>query len=179
MLVATKVLLQQTYLCCDKTFVATNICCHKHNFVTTKLLLWQAYFCGSKHANMSFVKAKIYCCDKHNFVMTKACLPRQKRCFVAPNMCLLWQKTCDKNDICGSSCHWYSKTTHTHTCLVCLQERGWQHLSASVFLTWCSPPHPTHTTTPHTPPPHTLTPCIHTPVLCACRKEVDSLYQHL
>ena len=33
-----KVLSQQTYFCRNKTFVMTDICCNKHNFVVTKLL---------------------------------------------------------------------------------------------------------------------------------------------
>ena len=40
---------KQRYACHKKSFVATKIFCHdKHNFVTTKLLSWQAYFCHNK-----------------------------------------------------------------------------------------------------------------------------------
>ena len=62
--------LRQKYACrgkknCSKiVFVATNICCNKHN------LSWQAYFCH----------------DKHMFVITK-------RSFVMTEVCL-WQKFC-------------------------------------------------------------------------------------
>ena len=51
-------LLQQTHVCYDKTrsFVTTKVClsrqtrvCRgKHNFVTTKVMAWQAYFCRNK-----------------------------------------------------------------------------------------------------------------------------------
>ena len=71
--VATKVLSQQTrplsrqkYVYRDKSCVVTNIKLfqvYKHNFVATKLLLRQAYFCalsGQTHV----------CCDKHVFVAT-------------------------------------------------------------------------------------------------------------
>ena len=102
MLVTTKCLLRQTYLCCDK-----------HNLVT-KRLLWQAYFC---HDKLVFVVTKhIFCHDKsmrsmtkllsrqahvchnfchtkHTFVTTKDVFFRQKKnCFVVTNMCLS-QKT--------------------------------------------------------------------------------------
>ena len=36
------------YFCRDKSSVASNICCDKHNFVATKVLSGQAYFCRDK-----------------------------------------------------------------------------------------------------------------------------------
>ena len=69
--VATKTCLsRQKYVYREKSFVVTNIKLlqvYKHNFVTTKLLLRQAYFCalsGQTHV----------CCDKHVFVATKMIL---------------------------------------------------------------------------------------------------------
>ena len=81
----TKVYLsQQTYYCHDKTFVMTNICHSKHNFVATSLLLsWQThvmkkYACHNNKIVMTntcltrqiFVTTKIFCRNKHNFVRT-------------------------------------------------------------------------------------------------------------
>ena len=45
MLVVTK---NKTKNCLNKTFVMTNICRDKHNFVATKVLFRQAYFCRDK-----------------------------------------------------------------------------------------------------------------------------------
>ena len=60
------------YFCRGKTFVATNICRNKHNFVATK----QAYFCRDKHV---FVATKhMFCHDKSMLVATKV-LSRQTR----------------------------------------------------------------------------------------------------
>ena len=94
---------QQKYACCDKhvcqnkTFVATNICLDKHNFVTTKVLLQQAYFCRDKHV---FVATKVvFCCDKSMLVMTNF--------FFTTNMCLAWQTFCRiKKFTCGTPRQW-------------------------------------------------------------------------
>ena len=88
---ATKVLSQQTfclpqrkYACCDKhvchneTFVATNICLDKHNFVTTKVLLPQAYFCRGKH--VFFATENVFCCNKSMLVTTKKLLQQTCVC---------------------------------------------------------------------------------------------------
>ena len=94
--VVTKVLLRQTYLCCNKTFAATNICCNKHNFVTTKLLLRQAYFCGKKTRKYVFCQDKNILLWQTHFCQTKACLPRQKRFCCARYVFVMtkdmWQK---------------------------------------------------------------------------------------
>ena len=104
MLVATKLCLPRpTRVSRDKTCFATNICRNKHNFVATKVLSQQAYFCRDKH--MSFVATKVclsrqnFCRDKIMFVATKLCLSvskkylprlrfcRNKHTFVAKNIC--------------------------------------------------------------------------------------------
>ena len=93
MLVVTKLLSQETYFCCNKSFVMTNICSNKHNFVRTKLLSRQAYFCRDKHVLV--VTKHIFCHDKsmllHPFVTTKV-LSRQ--IFVATNIILSQQNFC-------------------------------------------------------------------------------------
>ena len=62
-------LLQQPKNCHDKSFVMTNICCDKHNFVVTKLLSRQACFCCDKYV---FVITKhVFCRDKSMLVETK------------------------------------------------------------------------------------------------------------
>ena len=94
MLVATKLLSWQTYLCHDKTGCDRYLCRDKHNFVVTKVLLWQAYFCQDK--SMLVVTKllswqtvmKNICHDKHNFVMAKVLLwqayfYRDKRCVLS------------------------------------------------------------------------------------------------
>ena len=77
MLAATNNLLRQT-------FVVTN------NFVTTKLLSRQAYFCRDKRHVLSRQK---YSCRDRTFVVTNMCSSRQKY-FVATNIILSWQKFC-------------------------------------------------------------------------------------
>ena len=73
MLVTTKCLLRQTYFCCDKTFVKTNICCDKHNFVAAKLLSWQAYFCCDKHVKKpDLLLRQKYACHNKSFVKHKS-----------------------------------------------------------------------------------------------------------
>ena len=52
--VATKVLWRQTYFCRNNTFVVTNICRDKYNFVATKHL-----FCHDKFLNRETLK--LYC----------------------------------------------------------------------------------------------------------------------
>ena len=51
------------YVCRNKTFVVTNTCRNKHNFVMTKVLLQQAYFCCDKR--MLVVTKDVFCHDKH------------------------------------------------------------------------------------------------------------------
>ena len=64
----TRLLSQQKYACCDKTFVSTkNYVCHDKTFVATKLCLYATNICHDK----SFVTTKIFLRDKHNFVATK------------------------------------------------------------------------------------------------------------
>ena len=110
--VATKVLLQQTLVCCNKTsfvvtktclsqrnlsqlkiiFVTTNIC-HDKSFVVPKYFLHdkrRAWFCCDKshvllRQKPCFVATKaMFCCDKSHVLL------RQKPCFVATEM-ILWQ----------------------------------------------------------------------------------------
>ena len=58
---------QQTYYCHDKTFVMTNICHNKHNFVATSLLLsWQTCVCHKKIC----LSQQQNCHGKCVFVMT-------------------------------------------------------------------------------------------------------------
>ena len=73
--VAAQVLLQQKY------FVAMIICCDKHNFDTTNILvfvatkvclLWQKYVCCDK-----YLLRQNFCHDKHMFVATNICLLQQ------------------------------------------------------------------------------------------------------
>ena len=82
-------------------FVATKILCHdKHNFVATKHLSQQAYFCHDKRPVLS--QQTRVCRDK-TFVATSILLSRQKTCFVTTNTCLSWQNFCrNKNDTCGN-----------------------------------------------------------------------------
>ena len=109
-LVVTKKKLRQTRVCCDKSFARQAFFCHEKRCV----LLRQRYACCDKSFVMTklcllrhiFVMTKIFCHEKHNFIATKTfvvtsiLLSRQKMCFVATNMCLLWQnlsflfKTC-------------------------------------------------------------------------------------
>ena len=135
MLVMTKLLSQETYFCCNKSFVMTNICSNKHNFVRTKLLSRQAYFCRDKHVlvvtkhilswqkyafasfchDKSFVTTNI-CSNKHNFVTTKllsrqAHFCRDKHVFVAT-----------KHIFChNKSMLVTTKLVTTNTCLVSRQ----------------------------------------------------------
>ena len=98
--VTTKVLSRQTR--CDKTqslswqkcarcdkvmFVATNMC-FLHNFVATKVLSWQVYFCHDKHMLVmtKHVKSLNFCHNKIMFVATKV---------------LSWQNIFS----CGKFCH--------------------------------------------------------------------------
>ena len=79
-------------VCHDKhIFVMTKV--DKHNFVATKVLLRQAYFCCNKHV---FVATKVsLCCDKSMLVATKL-LSQQTR--VCLDKYLSQQKFChDKN----------------------------------------------------------------------------------
>ena len=91
--------------CRNKTFVVTNICCDKHNFVATIFLTWQAFFCHDKRRiscdKMMFVATNI-CCNKHvcccdkSFVTTSIFLSWQNKSFVLTKLLLqqkwyLWQ----------------------------------------------------------------------------------------
>ena len=130
--VVTKVLSWQMYLikyaCCDKMFVATQLCLLQQNmclsqqkfsvenitFVMTKYVLSQQT--GVCHNKSMVVVTKLMsrqnCHDKtmfvmknfHNktFVVTSILLLQQKMCFVATNTFVC----CDKNDTCGSSRQW-------------------------------------------------------------------------
>ena len=82
--VATKhVFCRDKIFCVDKTFVVTNICHNKHNFVVTKVLSWRTwfFFCNKRHV---FVATKVcllwqnFCCNKIMFFATKLCLSQQK-----------------------------------------------------------------------------------------------------
>ena len=64
------------------------VCRDKHNFVATKLLSRQAYFCGDEHV---FVVTNIchkHCRDKHNSVAGSLVLSPQETSFVATDTCL-------------------------------------------------------------------------------------------
>ena len=82
MLVATKLLLllRQTYLCCDKRFVATNTCLlwQKKRLLSQQkyVLLRQNVFSRDKHNSGR---------DKHTFVATKDVFCRDKHVFVVTN----------------------------------------------------------------------------------------------
>ena len=88
--VATKhIFCRDKIFCVDKTFVVTNICHNKHNFVVTKVLSWRTcFFFATK--DMCLLQRKYACCDK-TFVATKLCFSQQN--YVCHN----------KNDTCGSS----------------------------------------------------------------------------
>ena len=111
MLVATKLLSRQTYSCCKKTFVATNICRDKHIFVVTICCCDKLTFVTTKHVfcrdksmlvrttklsqqknivatNVLFVQQK-FCCSKHTFVMTKDVFCYDKHMFVMTKMILV------------------------------------------------------------------------------------------
>ena len=119
----THILLQQKYACRDnfcrkknvcfcgnKTFVTTNICRDKHNFVMTKCLSWQAYFCHYKHM---FVMTKhVFCHNKSTLVKTKL-LSWQTH--VCRNKCLLWQMFCHtKYSFCRNKRHALMWQTHVY-----------------------------------------------------------------
>ena len=89
MLAVTKHLLQQTIFCCDRTFVATNICHDKHAFVVSKVLTRQAYFCCNKRCVLS--QQTCVCHDKSKLVAAKLCLMWQKICLLQQKFC------CDKH----------------------------------------------------------------------------------
>ena len=87
--VATKVFSRQTCVCCDESFVTTNM------FVVTKQLFChdKSMFVATKLCQDKYLSGQIWqnvCCDKHNFVTTKLLL-WQKMCFVVTNVCLLQQ----------------------------------------------------------------------------------------
>ena len=69
------------YFCSEKTFVTTNICRDKHNFVATKVLSRHAYFCRDQHV---FVATKhVFCSEKSMLVETELvsrqmCLSRER-----------------------------------------------------------------------------------------------------
>ena len=89
--VATKVLSQQAYFCLDKR----RVCLDKIRFVTTNVFSRQAYFCRVK-IRVFFCRNKTFVAtnisgDK-GFVATSIRLSRQKTCFSSTNMCLSRQK---------------------------------------------------------------------------------------
>ena len=57
-------------------FVMPNVCHDKHNFVTTKVLLQQAYFCRNKRRVL--LGQTHVCPDKDVFVMTKLVTTKMK-----------------------------------------------------------------------------------------------------
>ena len=57
-------------------FVMPNVCHDKHNFVTTKVLLQQAYFCHNKRRVL--LGQTHVCPDKDVFVMTKLVTTKMK-----------------------------------------------------------------------------------------------------
>ena len=73
--VSIKLLSQQAYFCCDKTFIATTICHDEHillqqKFCCDKLLLSrQTRVCHDKTRLLSQQK---YACDKHVFCRDKS-----------------------------------------------------------------------------------------------------------
>ena len=122
MLVATKLLSWQNYVCCNKSFVVTNTCRDRHVLVESKLFCLDKHtfvtpkdvFCHDKHMFVtqkyachdktkifvvtSFVVAKIFCCDKHNSVATKllswqAYFCRGKRCVLSQQTRVCRDKT--------------------------------------------------------------------------------------
>ena len=84
------------YVCHDKTFVGFSM------LVATKLLLWQTYFCCDKCCCKTCSSGQNFCCDKtfdktwcdKTFVatdiVTNIILSRQKFC-CNKHLCLLWQ----------------------------------------------------------------------------------------
>ena len=80
--VATKhVFLSRQKYACDKTFVATKrFCCDKHNFVATKLLSRQAYFCRDERRVLS----RHTCLWRQKYA-SRIFLSRQNTSFVSTN----------------------------------------------------------------------------------------------
>ena len=142
----TRLLSWQKYA---KTCVCRNTFCYdKRNFVVTKGLSWQAYFCHDE----AFVTRKMIlvaapASDRiwqgvvrigtlvhqwqsvlrvyHSFIMTKGCLSWQTsvcrdKCFVATNIVLSWQAyfCCDKNFV-------------VKVFLTCGSSRQWQNMAVS------------------------------------------------
>ena len=122
----------------------TNICSNKHNFVTTKLLSRQAYFCHDKHV---FVATKhIFCHDKsmllHTFVATKVL---SLQIFVATNIILTrqahlsWQtRFCrDKTHLLSQqkyACRDKKKLSRQTQILVATKVWSWQKYSVATKL---------------------------------------------
>ena len=102
-----KYLSWQTYFCHKKTFVVTNVCGNKHNFIMTEVLLQQAYFCCDKKGPLS--QQKYACCDK-TLVATNICLSWQTY-FVTTNIILSWQNLSQQVYFCyDKRCVCYNKT---------------------------------------------------------------------
>ena len=82
--------------CYDKhAFVATKVCLLQQNFCHDKIVCCDKYlsrqkFCCDKH--ICFSQQTLFYWDKHIFVETKDVFCRNKRTFVAINMCLSQQK---------------------------------------------------------------------------------------
>ena len=86
----TCLLSRQTYACRDKTFVTTNICNDKHNFVATNTCLSRQNYASIIFvATNTCLSRQIFYCDKHDFVATSILLLRQRTCFVGTKMILL------------------------------------------------------------------------------------------
>ena len=85
------------YFCCDKTFVVTNICHDKHMFVAASILLsWQKTFCHNKRAFIAInisLSWQIFVMRKV-LLQQKICLSCQKFFVVTTSILLSRQKTC-------------------------------------------------------------------------------------
>ena len=107
MLIMTKRLSQQNYVCCDKIFLLWQgillsrqrhvLSQQRYLFVTTKILV-----CHNK-----YMSRNNFCHNKHNSVMTRCVLSWQTH-FRRDTKLLSWQK----NETCGSSHKWYMFRQH-------------------------------------------------------------------
>jgi len=96
--VVSKVLSRQTHVCHDK-----------HNFVATKLLSQKVYFCHNKRCVLSW-QTRV-CHDKRPWYNHNGWLGMKHLLTYLSwqmHVCRNNNKNCDKNDACGSSCHWYT-----------------------------------------------------------------------
>ena len=97
----------------DRTFVATNIYRNKHNFIATKVMSREAYFCRDKHvflATKLSYQASTLLSEKTRlfflllFFVAAKFLSRQAY-FCGDKRSVLSRKNfcCDRNGTCGSS----------------------------------------------------------------------------